>query len=257
MPRTVEANPAADVADRLPVTDPPSWLALLGLSLVTAAGLLWAVFGHAPDGIGGDAIVVPATGFREVGSMVEGTVTALYASPGQAVALDALLAHVVTDAGDEIDVTSPVAGTVVAVLVRPGVVTTRGTALLTIQPSDTRLVVVGFVPAGPGKQVAVGMEAQVGLASVPSSAWGMLVGRVSSVAAVPASEERVALVVGGDHELAAYFLGGGPVLEVTVELVPEPANPSGYRWTAGTGPATTVTTGSLGTLTVLTGSATR
>jgi len=246
-----EPDPAAAVAARLPVTDAPTWLMLLALAVVSAAGLLWAIVGSTPDGISGQAIVLPATGFIEVGSELQGTVTEIGVAPGDVVAEQSVVAKIRTDAGADIVVTSPVQGRVVTVLVRAGVVTDRGTALLTVEPGNAEPVVVGFVPAGPGKRIEAGMTAHVSLDAVPRSAWGMVIGTVTSVSPVPVSSERVLLLVGGNRSLADFYLAKGPVLEVTAELTRDATTPSGYKWTAGAGPDIRITPGSLAVLTVV------
>ena len=240
-----ERDPTAEVAERLPITDRPSWLMLLGLGLLVLAGIAWAVFGSAPDAVTGRGMVVPAQGFVEVGTELQGTVVAVDVSPGDDVQAGSVVARIRIDEGEPVTVTSPVAGRVATVLIRAGGVTDRGTALLTVEPSASDLVVVGFVAAGPGKRIEPGMPARVGLASVPRSQYGMLMGHVTAVSPVPVSPERVILVVGGNLSLADYFLTQGPVLEVTVELEPDAATPSGYAWTTGQGPPDPVTPGTL------------
>jgi multidrug efflux pump subunit AcrA (membrane-fusion protein) len=246
-----ERDPSREVAGRLPITDRPSWLVLLGLVLLVLAGITWAAFGRAPDAITGPGMVIPEAGFVEVGTELQGTVVGVNVSPGDAVAAGAVVAFIRTDAGDPVMVTSPVAGTVATVLVRAGGVTNRGTALLTVEPSDSEVVVVAFVPAGPGKRIAAGMPARISLASAPRSQFGTLVGRVEAVSPVPVSPERVTLIVGGNLSLADYFLTGGPILEVTVSLEPDPFTPSGYRWTTGVGPPAAVSLGTLAEVAVI------
>ncbi|MEI8334436.1 MAG: HlyD family efflux transporter periplasmic adaptor subunit [Chloroflexota bacterium] len=246
-----ERDPTREVAQRLPITDRPSWLILLGLGLLVVAGIAWAVFGSAPDAVTGHGMVVPAEGFVEVGTELQGTVIAVDVLPGDEVQAGSVVARIRTDEGEPVTVTTPVDGRVATVLVRAGGVTDRGTALLTVEPSGSELVVVAFVAAGPGKRVQPGMPALVGLASVPRSQYGMLEGRVEAVSPVPVSPERVILIVGGNVSLAEYFLTEGPVLEVTVSLKDDATTPSGYAWTTGQGPSSAVTPGTLGEVSVV------
>jgi multidrug efflux pump subunit AcrA (membrane-fusion protein) len=244
-------DPAAEVAGRLPITDRPSWLILAGLGLLVVAAIVWAIFGSAPDVVTGRGMVVPAAGFVEIGSELQGTVSEVDIAPGDSVAAGTVVARVRTDAGADVTVVSPIDGRVATVLVRAGVVTDRGTALLTIEPSGTELEVVGFVAAGPGKRIVPGMTAHVGLSSVPRSQYGMIEGRVEAVSPVPVSPERVILLVGGNVSLADYFTSQGPILEVTVSLVTDPSTPSGYAWTTGQGPPSEVTPGTLADVSVV------
>ncbi len=251
MNESSERDPTAEVAGRLPITDRPSWIMLFGIILLVLTGVAWAVWGDTPDAVTGPGMVVPEQGFMEVGAALQGTVTSVEVSPGQIVAAGAVVAHLRSLKDEPITVTSPVAGTVATVLVRAGGVTDRGTPLLTVEPSGSPAVVVAYVPAGPGKRIRPGMAARVSLSSAPRSQFGTLEGRVKAVSPVPVSPERVTLIVGGNISLADYFLTGGPILEVTVALTPDPTTPSGYRWTTGEGPPTAVTPGTLAEVAVV------
>lgn len=249
--RSSDRDPIAEVAGRLPITDRPSWLILAGIILLVLAGMAWAIWGRTPDAVTGPGMVVPEQGFVEVGTGVRGTVAAIDVSPGDTIEAGVVVARILSDAGPEVLVTSPVAGTVATVLVRAGGVTERGTPLLTIEPAGSKVVVVAFVPAGSGKRIQTGMPARISLASAPRSQFGTLEGRVEAVSPVPVSPERVTLIVGGNLSLADYFLTSGPILEVTVALVPDPSTPSGYAWTTGEGPPTAVSFGTLAEVAVV------
>lgn len=251
-----ERDPSAEVANRLPITDRPSWLILAGLSLLIVAGLAWAFFGRTPDAVVGPGMVVPEQGFVEVGADLQGTVTEIAVSPGDSVTAGSIVAYIRTTGGHTEAINAPVSGTVATVLVRAGGITDRGTALLTVEPSGSAAVVVAFVPAGPGKRIQPGMPARISLASAPSSQFGTLEGRVEAVSPVPVSPERVTLIVGGNLSLADYFLTGGPILELTVSLARDPTTPSGYAWTTGEGPPTAVSLGTLAQVAVIVSDAT-
>ncbi len=240
-----ERDPTTEVGRRLPVTDRPSWLILLGLGLLVLAGIAWAVFGSTPDMVTGRGMVVPAQGFMEIGTEIQGTVRGVYVSPGERLEQGTVIARIVTDEGTSVVVKSPMDGIIAAVLVRAGGVTDRGTALATLEPSGSAAVVVGFLPAGPGKRVAPGMQARISPSSVPRSQYGTITGRVTSVSPVPVSPERVILVVAGNASLADYFLTEGPVLEVTVDLDRDDTTASGYHWSTGGGPPEKITMGTL------------
>lgn len=238
-------DPVGEVARKLPVTDRPTWLILIGMVLLIAGGLAWAVFGRAPDAATGPGIVIPEQGFVEVGTALQGTVVSVDVAPGDHVDSGEQVADIRLETGGHTAVRSPIDGTVATVLVRKGGVTDRGTAIVTLEPSGSDPVVVGFLPAGPGKRVQTGMPARVALASAPRSQFGTIEGTVQAVSPVPVPPERVVLVVGGNVSLADYFMGSGPVLEVTIALHKDPTTPSGYAWTTGEGPPTAVSPGTL------------
>jgi hypothetical protein len=74
---------------------------------------------------------------------------------------------------------------------------------------------------------------------------------VRSVSTLPATADRIELLVGGNGSLSEYFMGEGPVLEVTVALDENAANPTGYNWTIGSGPDSELLTGSLAEVSVV------
>lgn len=242
---TSQRDPAAEVADGFPVTDRPTWLMLLALAAVIATGIIWAVFGRAPDSVSGPGMLVPESGFPLVGHAAGGTVEALRIREGDAVTAGQVVATVRQADGSLVQAKAPKSGTIATVLVRPGMVTVPGRAIATILPTDDLTVAVGFLPAGPAKRVTAGMRARVALASVPQSQYGTIEGIVTSVQEVPASLEQVLLIVGDNEALAQYYLKSGPIIPVTVKLVPDSTTASGLKWTVGSGPDDPVTTGSL------------
>jgi HlyD family secretion protein len=48
-----------------------------------------------------------------------------------------------------------------------------------------------------------------------------------------------------NRDLVDLWLRGGPVYEVTVQLQPDPATPSGYRWSSQAGPPRPLSGGTL------------
>lgn len=247
---TPQGDPAEAVAARLPVTDARSWLILLGIALLLIAGAVWAFFGQAPQTVKGQGIIVPAHGFVDAGRDANGFLSELLVAPGDHVMKGQIIARLETD-GVLSDVPAPATGTIATILERTGGYSDPGLPLMTIDPDRDADVAVAFVPALTGSQVRAGMAARVGLATYPSSQYGTITGTVKSIAVLPATPERIALLVGGNASLADYFAAGGPVLEVTVQLDPDPASPSGYHWTFGTGPQTSLTTGTLADVNVV------
>lgn len=237
-------DPSTEVAAGFPVTDRPTWLILIGVGLLVAAVVVWAGFGRAPDTVAGPGIVSPSEGFTIIGQAVQGTVENVEVSEGDDVQRGAVLAYVRGGDGDVKEVKAPLDGRVVAVLARPGLVTTVGTSIFTMVPDGDRDVAIGFIDAGPGERVQPGMLAHVSPASEPRSQYGTIIGRIESVSPMPVSIEQVLLDVGGNESLAQHFVARGPVLKVTVELQ-HGETPTGYSWTVGEGPQDPVTTGTL------------
>lgn len=243
-------DPSEAVAARLPVTEVRHWLVLLGIALVCAGVLAWLVLGSAAEGVSGRGFVVPADGFREIGADVDGYVEEIRVRPGDPVTAGQVIAVVRADDGRRAEAAAPSTGAIVTVLVREGTLSLQGDAIATMESDAGDLIIAAFLPAGPAKRVATGMEAGIALDFVPVSEHGRLVGLVEAVAPVPASAERVLLLTGGNAELAAYFLDAGPVLEVSIRPVADASTPSGYRWSVGSGPDITLSAGALADATV-------
>lgn len=246
---TATVDPADIVASRLPVTDRRSWLILLGVVVLIAGALVWAVLGSAPETARGRGMIVPQHGFVDVGRDVDGSVAELRVAPGDHVAAGDVVARL-KRGSLSIDVTAPTSGRVATILERAGGYSDPGQPIMTIDPDSGAETAVAFIPAVTGSTVRPGMPAQVGVASYPQSQFGTITGTVRSVAGLPATADRVELLVGGNPSLVDYFMAGGPVLEVTVDLDTDASTPSGYAWTVGTGPDEKLSTGTLVDVTV-------
>ena len=246
-----EDEPAKAVAAAFPVTDRKSWVSILGMALLLAGAFVWLSLGQVPQTVRGDAIVVPSSGFIDIAQDVEGVVSEILVVPGQRVSEGELVARV--DRGPErLDVLSPGDGTIATILERVGGTTAPGQPLMTMSYANEAEMVVGFVPANTGSIVKAGMPALVALATFPESQYGTMTGTVTNVSTLPATTDRVDLLVGGNDSLVGYFTEAGPVLEITVRLDPDPASTTGYSWTIGNGPDQPLPVGALAQLTVVT-----
>jgi multidrug efflux pump subunit AcrA (membrane-fusion protein) len=245
-----QTHPADAVAARLPVTDRRGWTMLAAVALLVLAGLLWAVLGRAPETVSGTGMIVPANGFVDEGTSIAGSVTQILVSPGDAVEAGQPVAAVQTEAGATERIRASVAGIVVSVVARRGGITQPGTPLVIIDPVTTDIA-VGFLPAAEGGKVRVGMPALVAVSSFPEAQYGYISGTVRSVGQLPATAERIQLLVGGNDQLPGFVTAAGPVVEVAVALDADAGTPSGYAWTTGRGPDAQVPTGNLASVSVV------
>ena len=248
---TREDDPAKAVASAFPVTDRKAWIAILGMALILAGAFVWLSLGQVPQTVRGDAIIVPARGFVDIGQDVEGVVAEILVVPGQQVRAGDVVARLDVQAQRR-DVVAPGDGTIATILERVGGTSAPGQPLMTMSYSNEAEMVVGFVPADTGSVVREGMPALVAIATFPESQYGTMTGTVTNVSTLPATSDRVDLLVGGNDALVGYFTESGPVLEVTVQLDPDPASTTGYYWTIGTGPDQPLTVGTLAQVTVVT-----
>lgn len=245
------ADPVDAISARLPATDRRGWLLLTAVALLVVAGLLWAVLGRAPETVTGGGMIVPTRGFVDVGTFVSGSVTQVLVSPGEVVVEGQPVAVITEEDGSVDEIVTRVAGTVATIVASQGGITRPGLPLMTIDPADNANVAVGFLPAAEAGQIRVGMPALVAVSSFPQSQHGYITGTVRTIALLPATFDRIRLLVGGNDQLPEFFTADGPVVEVTISLDEDANNPTGYAWTSGRGPNATVTTGELASVAVV------
>jgi HlyD family secretion protein len=113
-----------------------------------------------------------------------------------------------------------------------------------LRPGATQLVAAVTVAAKDGKKVQPGMTVLVNPSSVRRDVYGAIEGRVSSTSDVPASSDQLQKMLRND-DLVRKLAQNGPPFVVMVELLRDPATPSGFRWTSSQGPEATLSTGTL------------
>jgi HlyD family secretion protein len=94
------------------------------------------------------------------------------------------------------------------------------------------------------------MEVRMETANARSEQYGLLLGRVHTISPYPTSEQRI-LTLLQNEALARSLSAEGPVMEAEVTLVPDPATPSGYRWTSPQGFSKPISSGLLCKATLL------
>lgn len=146
----------------------------------------------------------------------------------------------------ESTVVSPYEGEVAEVKVAAGDMLAEGAALFSLLPAGRPEETVAILFASPtdGKKIRPGMAVNVSPSTVKAAEFGFIRGEVISVASIPATREGMGRVL-RNEALVATLSGQGAPLEVRVRLARDPATPSGYAWSSGTGPQTAVTTGTL------------
>ena len=134
----------------------------------------------------------------------------------------------------ESKVVTPHAGQVLEVKVSPGSLVQAGTPVISLQPDVVKLEAILYVPARTAKEVRPGMAAEISPTEIRREEFGFVRGKVTFVADYPATEEALMRIF-ENTPLVRALASGGAVTEVHVELEPNPATPSGYRWSSGSG----------------------
>ncbi len=148
----------------------------------------------------------------------------------------------------ELDTASKVmtthAGQVLEIKVSPGSLVQAGTPVISLQPDVVTLEAILYVPARTAKEVRPGMAAEISPTEIRREEFGFVRGKVTFVADYPATEQALMRIF-ENAPLVQTLAADGAVTEVQVELQRDPATPSGYRWSSGSGPPGQLSGGTL------------
>lgn len=143
-------------------------------------------------------------------------------------------------------VLSPITGLVTHVNIAVGSTATSGASLVSIANQGKDLDALVYLPAKLGKQVKVGMRAQVTPTTVEKSEFGSIYGNVVQVAPFPATPEAI-LATLQNQDLVKKFTQQEPPIEVRIQLDADPKTVSRLKWSSSLGPEQIITPGTLAT----------
>jgi HlyD family secretion protein len=149
------------------------------------------------------------------------------------------------------NVVAPGEGRVVAIISYQGALVSAGQPILSYEPASRRLQAVAYVPADKAKGIEPGMLAHISPSGIEREEYGYMIGKVSSVGYFPATLEDVTRTF-ENEALSRSLMSAGAVTEVLIDLVASPATPSGYRWSSPEGPPTTISSGSVSSVEIVT-----
>ncbi len=152
------------------------------------------------------------------------------------------------------EVVSPYSGMVVELKHDIGRIVQKGGPLMTLLPGASAadaehagpLRVILFVPANDGKRITPGMTVEISPSTTVRVEDGFMLARVTRVAHIPTTAEGMVHLL-KNQQLAASLSAGGPAFAVDVELLPDPATPSGFVWSFTPGPTVALSPGTLAT----------
>ena len=150
------------------------------------------------------------------------------------------------------EIRSPISGTVLEITVKPSQLVNANTPILSLQSEQEKLEAWLFLSSAEGKRVATNMEAQLAPVSVKKEAFGMIVGNVTSVSAMPATPQLLLRILQNPTLVAEFSQQGAPIYAVVDLKIA--TNTSGFQWTSRKGPEMRMTSGTLceGTITLTT-----
>jgi len=223
---------------------PRGWIAVFVVMIIMGSAIAWSFLGSLPITVTASGLLTRPGGIASVQSPYSGMVRLLTVSADQTVAADTPIAQIQDSTGKIEEVTSPFAGHVISLAVTAGQVIQAGATVITVEGIDgpgDQVVAMVFVPSDESVSLAPGDSVGLSVSTAPSSAFGLLRGRVSSVGTYPLTLGALAGMVGGDLAAQRYSSISAPRL-VVVDLLPDPATRSGYSWSTTNGPPVPLST---------------
>lgn len=232
--RAVAKEPATDLDRPFRLITAPAKFGLIVGVIAAVAGLLWLFGGQIAVKASATGLVVNPPGNLSIFSPANGFLDDQTVIVGTEVRKGDVLLAIDTFDGKRITIASPIDGTVVSTSTELWAQVTAGAPLLDIAPATGPLEAIMFVPVSAMADVEVGQRAEVSPVTTDPSRDGFLIGQVDSVNPLPATLERLALIL-GDDGMIEDVTAQGPVQEVTISFDADPSAPLGLRW-SGTGP---------------------
>jgi HlyD family secretion protein len=149
------------------------------------------------------------------------------------------------------NVTSPFGGEITETKTSPGSMVSVGQPIVSIQPEQKTLDLVGYVSSSKAKYAKVGMDAHVSPSIVRVEEFGFMKGKVVFVSDYPATPASFIRNF-ANESLAQSLTNAGPVNEVWVRLEEDPGNQTGFAWSGLRSPQVVITSGTLCTFEIVT-----
>ena len=135
--------------------------------------------------------------------------------------------------------------------VYPGAIVQGGSPIISIEPLVKKLETVAYVSSAQAKEIHVGMSVRISPSGIQREEYGYMLGAVASIADFPATQEGIVHTFENDA-LARAMLNNGPVTELRVRFLEDPATRSGFKWSSPQGPPATISSGSVCNIEVVT-----
>ncbi|GAA1716163.1 hypothetical protein [Propioniferax innocua] len=203
---------------------PRGWVAVFVILIVTALLGIWGFLGSIPRTTTASGLLGYPEGMISIQAVSSGQVLDVPVRPGSVVEEGEVVLVIEPAQGEPIEIESPSDGRIVSTECMPGEIVQPGSDCISLERGfreDGHLVATLFIDADVIPMVEPDQVVLIRVPGVNSRQFGLLRGRVSTVAEFP--------LAGGEQHAA-------PPTAVTVELEVSDDTPSGYVWTSRTGP---------------------
>lgn len=244
---SLEKLSSPDQLDKIiTITSPLSWLALVGITILIAATVIWSIYGSLPTTITAEGIIISPVSTNAVYSSETGTVTRISVKAGMKISVGNEVAVIKTSSGNRYQVLSTQNGIVSEVLVKNGAKVYQGSEVVRISPiTNAKQVAICYVSMSDVKRLVPGMDVLIYPKSVDKQKYGHMRARISNIDTYAATKTNMSYVLGTDNMLAESFSKNGAVVSVTCELAANPQTVSGFYWSSKHGAQLSVPNGSL------------
>ena len=141
-------------------------------------------------------------------------------------------------------VRAPASGRVTEVKVAVGSALRQGEPVFSVEASSDGLELLLYLRSEQGKTVEFGMPVQISPSTAKREEFGSMLGVVRGVSHFPTTLDAMRARL-QNEDLARTFAQEGPPFEAWVDLDPDPATASGYRWTSERGATLPLTSGTI------------
>ncbi|QDU94144.1 biotin/lipoyl-binding protein [Lignipirellula cremea] len=229
----------------MPVTSARSWIALAGVGVLLAMGLIWGIFGRIASTVDGTGLLVRTNGADWVTTPFAGVVERLEVTEGDLVKKgDSLLSvGYLSDTGipSVHVVKSPRAGRVLDIPVFVGDEVSNRTDLVYVETPSAPLHATIFVEAISGYKINKGMKVRLLPATEDEYSSNRLAGVITKAGKFPVSSSGMLRIVQNEDRVRALQMRG-PNLQIDVEVTGDPNDPAFGKIFSGTPCSAVITT---------------
>lgn len=234
------------------VSSPLSWLALLGIMIVIAATIIWAVFGSIPTICTEYGIIINSENSYAVCADNSGSVTGLNYSVGSRVNPGDTIAIIENSLGEAHNVTSELSGVVSELTVSEDTEVYPGTEICRITPDGLgKQLLICYVAYSDAKTFEPGMGVTVYPSHVDSRNYGHMEATIVNVGKYAVDTSSMGYVLGVNNLLAEQFVSNGPVVAILCKITADSSSENGFYWTNDKGDRLAIENGTLSSVQVV------